>query len=64
MNSHNADFVAFRCMREKQNATRSVLTRKADCGLSLQARAIHPAGLEADIQATPNRAWRCAAAWL
>jgi hypothetical protein len=31
----------------------------ADCGLSLQARAIHPAGSGADIQATPNWAWRC-----
>ena len=31
---------------------------------ALQAQAIHPAGLEADIQATPNWAWRCAAASL
>tara|TARA_B110000090_G_scaffold19434_1_gene19291 strand:- start:39 stop:203 length:165 start_codon:yes stop_codon:yes gene_type:complete len=31
---------------------------------ALQAQAIHPAGLEADIQATPNWAWRCVAASL
>jgi hypothetical protein len=41
-----------------------ISTQMADCGPSLQARAIHPAGLEADIQATPNWAWRCAAASL
>jgi hypothetical protein len=29
-------------------------TPRADCRLSLQARAIHPAGVEADIQATPK----------
>jgi predicted component of type VI protein secretion system len=41
-----------------------ISTLRAETGLSLQARAIHPAGSEADIQATPNWAWRCAAASL
>ena len=37
---------------------------RAGTGRSLQARGIHPAGSEADIYATPNWAWRCAAASL
>ena len=38
-----ADRVAFRCKHEKQNATRSVLARMAECGPSLQVRS-EPAG--------------------
>ena len=36
-----------------------ISTLRADCGPSLRVRAIHPAGVEADIKATPNWAWRC-----
>jgi hypothetical protein len=38
-----------------------ISTLRAETGPSLQARAIHPVGLEADIQAPQNLAWLGAA---